>query len=161
MPFYHEARRGAIGNESSHEVLSPTPRPLIQKISLGQLAFSPAGRRNMNRQTIQALAARIQAGAKLGSLVVTPGEENQYYVVAGERRLAALQLLFEEGRIAASYPVPCRLIRGQTSPEPAPLLAEETNISYSVDSEKRRRFKDLRNDCPGLMTGSELAGRSI
>ena len=162
MPLYDEASRQArwtLRSESSLEVPSPTPRPVIQKISLGRLAFSPAGRRNMNHKTIKALAARIQAGAKLGSLVVTLAEDDQYYVVAGERRLAALRLLLEEGRIAFSYPVPCRLIRGTPSPEPAPLLAEETSISYSVDCEKRRRFKDLRNRCPGLITGSELAIR--
>jgi ParB-like nuclease domain len=164
MPLYNEASRpaqGALRNESSLEVPSPTPRPVIQKISLGRLAFSPAGCRKMNRQTIKALATRIQEGAQIGSLVVALGEEDRYYVVAGERRLAALQLLLEEGRITTSYPVPCRLIRARPSPEPAPVLAEETSLSYSVDCEKRRRFKDLRNRCPGLITGSELAVRQL
>jgi len=56
------------------------------------------------------LAASIAAHGLLQSLVVRKTRKGKYAVVAGGRRLAALQSLAEAGRIAADHPVPCHLI---------------------------------------------------
>jgi ParB/Sulfiredoxin domain len=138
----------------------PTPQTVVIGIALEQLTFSPERRRKMNPQSIQALAARIHAGTQIQSLIVVPGEEGQYYVVAGERRLAALQLLLKQGKISAAYLVACRLVNAEPT-DSTLVLAEEASTSYSVDHEKRRRFKDLRNRCSGLITGTELAIREL
>jgi hypothetical protein len=56
------------------------------------------------------LAASIAAHGLLQSFVVRKGKKDTYAVVAGGRRLAALQSLAESGRIEADYAVPCQLI---------------------------------------------------
>jgi hypothetical protein len=141
-------------------VPSPTPQAAVISIPLERLTFSPERRRKMSPQSVQSLAARIHAGTQIQSLIVVPGEEGQYHVVAGERRLAALQLLLKQGRIGAAYLVACRLINAEPT-DSTPMLAEEASTSYSVDHEKRRRFQDLRNRCSGLITGTELAIRKL
>ena len=56
------------------------------------------------------LAASIAAHGLLQSLVVRNGKEGKFAVVAGGRRLQALQQLAESGSIAADYAVPCQLV---------------------------------------------------
>src|ERR1017187_9676698 len=56
------------------------------------------------------LAASIAAHGLLQSLVVRKGRRDTYAVVAGGRRLAALQSLAESGKISADYAVPCHVI---------------------------------------------------
>jgi ParB family chromosome partitioning protein len=131
----------------------PRPGSVIQKISLDRLGFSPAGRRKINRQSIEALAARIHLSGQLHRLMVVLREDAQYYVVAGERRFAALQLLAEKGLIPPSFPVPCRVIQANLAVD---LSAAEP---LAQPDERRQRFLDLRERCPGLVTGSELAAR--
>ena len=46
---------------------------------------------------------------------MVPAEDFKYHVVAGERRLAALKLLAEKGRIASRYPVVCRVIKAKAA----------------------------------------------
>jgi hypothetical protein len=83
--------------------------------------------------------------------MVVPSENGQYYVVAGERRFAALQLLAKQGRIPRSFPVPCRVIATSLTVD-----LSATGPRAQRD-ERRQRFLDLRARCPGLVTGSELA----
>ena len=56
------------------------------------------------------LAASIAAHGLLQSLVVRNGKKGKFAVVAGSRRLQALQQLAESGRIEADYSVPCQLV---------------------------------------------------
>ena len=56
------------------------------------------------------LAASIAAHGLLQSLVVRKGKKGKFAVVAGGRRLQALQQLAESGKIAADYAVPCQVI---------------------------------------------------
>lgn len=56
------------------------------------------------------LAASIAAHGLLQSLVVRNGKKGKFAVVAGGRRLQALQSLAEAGTIAADYAVPCQLV---------------------------------------------------
>ena len=91
--------------------------------------------------------------------MVLPAENFEYHVVAGERRLAALQLLADKGRIAPRYPVPCRVIKAKATAGGGAFAEFHSAADHLETAERRRRFIDLLNQCPGLLTGSELAAR--
>jgi ParB family transcriptional regulator, chromosome partitioning protein len=136
---------------------SPTPESGIQWIELDRLTVAPAARRKISLESIARLAERIHATGQLQSLIVVPAEDFDYHVVAGERRLAALQLLAEKGRIAPRYPVPCRVIKAKAA---AGAFTEFRSAADRLGmAERRRRFIDLLDQCPELLTGSELAAR--
>lgn len=59
---------------------------------------------------IKELAASIQAVGLLHSLVVEHVQRGKYPVVAGRRRWLALSFLQQQGVIAPSYKVPCRVL---------------------------------------------------
>jgi ParB-like chromosome segregation protein Spo0J len=80
-------------------------------------------------------------------------------VVAGERRLAALQLLADKGRIAPRYPAPCRVIKAKAAAGAVVVAEFRSAANHLETAERRRPFIDLLNRCPGLVTGSELAAR--
>lgn len=137
----------------------PTPETGIHWIELDQLTVAPAGRRKISLESIGRLAERIHATGKLQSLIVVPAEDSEYHVVAGERRLAALQLLADKGRIAPRYPVPCRVIKAKAAEGAGASTEFRSAADHLETAERRRRFIDLLNQCPGLLTGSELAAR--
>src|SRR5271169_1604635 len=56
------------------------------------------------------LAASITAHGLLQSLVVRKHKGGKFAVVAGGRRLAALELLAESGRIANDHEVSCNIV---------------------------------------------------
>jgi len=144
MPSRHQSRTAGA------TLPSPTP---IQTITLERLLIRSDVRRRLDPRSIRSLADRIQSIARLRSLVVVPSEDAQYYVVAGERRFAALQMLLKQGRIPRSFLVPCRVIA--TSP-----VVDLVAVGPGVEADdRRRRFLDLRDRCPGLVTGTELAAR--
>jgi hypothetical protein len=108
MPSYYESNRAArpqLPSTAVLEVPSPTPGSSVQNIALNLLSFAPGRRRKVNEQSINALAARIHTTRQLKRLMVVPREESQFYVVAGERRFAALQLLARQRQIAETFPV--------------------------------------------------------
>jgi len=147
----------AIPDAATPGLPSPTPQSGIQWIELDRLTVAPAGRRKISFESVGRLAERIHATGKLQSLIVVPAEDFEYHVVAGERRLAALQLLAEKGRIVPRYPVPCRVINAKAA---TGAFAEFRSAANHLETaERRRRFIDLLNQCPGLLTGSELATR--
>jgi ParB-like chromosome segregation protein Spo0J len=139
---------------------SPTPESGIQWIELDRLTVAPAGRRKISLESIGRLAERIHTTGKLQRLIVVPAEDFEYHVVAGERRLAALQLLAEKGRVAPRYPVPCRVIKAKAEAG-AGAFTEFRSAADRLEmtAEKRQRFVNLLNQCPELLTGSELAAR--
>ena len=98
---------------------SPTPESAIQRIALDGLGFPPGRRRRISPQSIHALADRMLATGQIQSLMVVPGEGSQYWVVAGDRRFAALLLLATQGRIAPTFAVPCRVIKAKAITEVA------------------------------------------
>lgn len=59
---------------------------------------------------IDELAASIAAHGLLQSLVVRKGKRGKYAVVAGGRRLLALQKLANDKAVAATLAVPCRIV---------------------------------------------------
>jgi ParB-like chromosome segregation protein Spo0J len=82
-------------------------------ISLAKLVRSPLNVRNGGRTHIDELARSILAQGVLQSLVVTKRDDKgkeAFEVVAGDRRLASLQLLRRQGKIKANFAVPCTLV---------------------------------------------------
>uniref|UniRef100_UPI0026203047 ParB/RepB/Spo0J family partition protein n=1 Tax=Paraburkholderia sp. TaxID=1926495 RepID=UPI0026203047 len=76
---------------------------------------SPHNARTKPLTGIPALAVSIRAKGLLQNLVVhemkrTRGKQRKYGVCAGQRREAALDLLFEQKHITADYPVPVRIV---------------------------------------------------
>ncbi len=70
------------------------------------------------RDGIEELAASIASHGLLQSLVVQTGKRGKYEVVAGQRRLLALQSLAKAGTIAKDFPVPCMVVENsETSTE--------------------------------------------
>lgn len=81
----------------------------IQMIPLKQIkAGETQNARVSNRvEGIEELAASIAAHGLIQSLRVSPAGKKGFTVVAGNRRLAALQLLAERGEIHPDHEVPC------------------------------------------------------
>jgi hypothetical protein len=147
-----------FGDAGGNALPSPTPRPAVQTIALDRLALTPGSRRKISPRCVEALASKIEAAGTVQSLVVVPGEDFEFHVVAGDRRFAALQLLAQQGRIPTAFPVPCRVIISGCASGIDAVTDRDVEPS-SVPAEKRRRFLSLRNGCRGLLTGSELAAR--
>jgi ParB-like nuclease domain len=161
----HPAPR-ETGETVHAQIPSPTPKSIttkstttFEKIPLNRLDFAPAGRRKLGRQSIQMLAARIHSAGQIQSLMVTPTENSGFQVVAGERRFAALRLLARQGSIPPSFPVPCRIVQAKVTTEVSAVTDFDAAALLPETDERRRRFLALRNRCPGLLTGSELADR--
>ena len=91
--------------------------PVIRPIPLDRLERSPANvrRTEAGKTAFAELKASIAAHGLLENLVarsIGPGEDGgeHFAVIAGARRLAALNDLAREGSIASDFPVPCRII---------------------------------------------------
>ncbi len=87
----------------------------ILYIPLTKLTLSPRNARKTGGRDVSDLAANIAAQGLLQNLIVTAGhgESDAYEVIAGGRRLSALQLLDGEGRLPeqiTNFGVPCQLI---------------------------------------------------
>lgn len=86
----------------------------ILTIPLNKLVFSVGNVRKTHAAlSIEALAESIARRSLLQSLSVRPllddagNESSSYEVQAGQRRLRALHLLVEQGRLSANAPIPC------------------------------------------------------
>ena len=93
-------------------------------IALSQLIVSDKNVRVVapDKAAHKRLMASIATQGILQNLVVVPGNNGRFEVIAGSRRLKALQALAEQHRIPADYPVPCLI---KTDP------AEITEISLA------------------------------
>ncbi|PLZ02444.1 chromosome partitioning protein ParB [Burkholderia sp. WAC0059] len=87
----------------------------IVTVPYSSLRRSPLNARTKPLSGIPALAANIRAKGLLQNLVVhemkaARGKQRKYGVCAGQRREAALDLLFEQKHITADYAVPVRIV---------------------------------------------------
>ncbi|RVE87039.1 ParB/RepB/Spo0J family partition protein [Sinorhizobium meliloti] len=93
----------------------------IITVALSKLDADPRNvRKTYSGEGIEALAANIRADGYrlLQNLVIRKGDKKgRYFVVAGGRRLAALNLLAKAGEIAKDYPVECKEREGETATE--------------------------------------------
>ncbi|HKT95023.1 MAG TPA: ParB N-terminal domain-containing protein [Paraburkholderia sp.] len=100
----HAALETNFGNE----------QPVVT-VPYSSLQRSPLNVRTKPLSGIAGLSANIRAKGLLQNLVVheikgARGKHRKYGVCAGQRREAALDLLFEQKHIAADYPVPVRIV---------------------------------------------------
>ena len=86
----------------------------ISSIPLNKLVTSKDNvRKTAGAHTaLHELASSIAVHGLLQSLVVLKSKKGKFAVVAGGRRLAALLLLADGGKIEADYAVPCHVLDG-------------------------------------------------
>jgi len=98
------------------EAADPTKNLIL--VPLSRLVLRPTGRnvRKTPRMSIPELAASIQRVGLLQNLIVIASADGEdYEVVAGGRRLAALKLLAKKHRISKEWEVPCLLVADGTA----------------------------------------------
>ncbi|WP_438392085.1 ParB/RepB/Spo0J family partition protein [Caballeronia sp. DA-9] len=87
----------------------------VEHVPYSRLRLSPLNVRTKPLSGISGLADNIAAKGLLQNLVVhfikgSRSKQPKLGVCAGQRRLAALDLLYKDGRIPADYPVPVRIV---------------------------------------------------
>jgi ParB family chromosome partitioning protein len=92
------------------------------------LAWEGNVRQTEPDKNIDELAASIASHGLLQSLVVRKDKRGKYAVIAGQRRLLALQSLAEGGRIEDARPIPCAVIDADAD-------AEEISLAENVQRE--------------------------
>ncbi len=118
---------GAAPVQSSMETgmnfITPRAEPLIREIPLSRLALAPENVRKTppDPRADAELKASIAVLGLLENLVVRADEAREdgidrYAVVAGGRRLKAMQALVEDGVFDADHPVPCQVRSGDADP---------------------------------------------
>ncbi len=117
---------------SMNPTASP-PEAAIRDIPLCRLALAPENVRKTPPDAAAEvqLRASIAAHGLLKNLVARPDEPDadgveRFAVVAGGRRLAALQALAENGTLHADHPVPCKIAANGNAQE----LSLAENVSY-------------------------------
>lgn len=124
-------------------------------VSLDKLVLSEANvRRVVNADGIAELAALIDAQGLLQRLAVVAHAGGFFGVVAGGRRLLAMQRLVTDGKWSASQPVECRLYAEHQAVEVS--LAENSGREAMHPADQMEAFKRLIDD--GL-TVAQVAGR--
>lgn len=128
----------------------------ITPIPLGKLVVSEDNVRRTAATDagLQELAASIAAHGLLQSLVVRKHQKGKFAVVAGGRRLAALQLLAEQGRIEATFAVPCQVRNGDDAAELS--LAENVQREPMHPADEFEAFRALVD---GGMAEADVAAR--
>ncbi len=117
--------------------IAPRAEPLIREIPLSRLALAPENVRKTppDASADASLKASIAALGLLENLVVRAddaGEDDaeRFAVVAGGRRLKAMQALVEDKVFDADHPVPCQVRSGDA--EPAELSLAENVIRIAM-----------------------------
>ena len=93
-------------------------------------------------KNIGELAASIYAHSLLQSLVVRKDKRGKYAVIAGRRRLLALESLVDSGNLKAQTPIPCTSFTMKPT-EPRSVLAENVqrepmHPADEFDTQQRR-----------------------
>uniref|UniRef100_C5CWG2 ParB domain protein nuclease n=1 Tax=Variovorax paradoxus (strain S110) TaxID=543728 RepID=C5CWG2_VARPS len=121
---------------SALEAAVPAQNMLL--VPLSRLRPRPSKRnvRRKARTSIAALAASIRRLGLLQNLTVIPcGDDGDFEVVAGGRRLAALKLLAKKRRIPEDWSVPCMLV--------ADTLARTASLTENVQREAMGPVEEL------------------
>lgn len=88
-----------------------TSASTIVAIPLDDLRVSPLNARSIDTKSLDEMAASILAEGLLQNLTVTEAADGMFEVVAGKRRLGALQLLRERGQLIQELQSPpCRIV---------------------------------------------------
>ena len=116
--------------------LASVPGPSVREIPLSLLSLAPENVRKTPADSLSdaEIKASIAALGLLENLVVRaaePGDDGteRHPVIAGGRRLAALQALAAEGEIAADHPVPCLVRAGDADSEEVSLAENVVRVA--------------------------------
>ncbi|QFZ84670.1 chromosome partitioning protein ParB [Variovorax paradoxus] len=123
-------------DDSTLEAAVPAQSMVL--VPLSRLRARPSKRnvRRKARTSIAALAASIRRLGLLQNLTVIPfGDDGDFEVVAGGRRLAALKLLAMKRRIPEDWPVPCLRV--------ADTLARTASLTENVQREAMGPVEEL------------------
>ena len=129
-----------------------------RNIPLRRLTLSAANVRKAGAdpEDDKELQASILSLGVLKSLLVVPNGDDNFDVVAGGRRLAALQQLAEAGKIAADYVAPCRVLGGGADPAEVSLHENEKRAPMHP-ADQYEAYERLR--AKG-MTAADIASRA-
>ena len=123
--------------ETGMNFIAPRAEPLIREVPLSRLSLAPENVRKTppDPRADAELKASIAALGLLENLIVRADEPEEkgtdrYAVVAGGRRLKAIQALVEDGVLDADHPVPCLLKSGDV--EPAELSLAENVVRIAM-----------------------------
>ena len=116
--------------------IAPRAEPLIREIPLSRLALAPENVRKTppDPRADAELKASIAALGLLENLVVRADEPKEdgtdrFAVVAGGRRLKAMQALVEDDVLDADHPVPCLVRSGDAEPGEVSLAENVVRIA--------------------------------
>ncbi|VTU31690.1 Nucleoid occlusion protein [Variovorax sp. SRS16] len=123
--------------DSALEAAVPAQNMVL--VPLSRLRSRPS-KRNVRRKACTSIAALAASIRRLGLLqnltVIASGDDGEFEVVAGGRRLAALKLLARKRHIAEDWPVPCLLV--------ADTLARTASLAENVQREAMGPVDELR-----------------
>jgi ParB family chromosome partitioning protein len=151
----HKTESTAAANKSeTHGAVEPAGRDVL--VPLDQLVLSEANVRKVHHdEGIIELAALIEAQGLLQRLSAVAMADGRFAVVAGGRRLRAMQMLAQSGRWSASQPVECKLYEEAQARQVS--LAENSGREAMHPADQMEAFKRLIED-EGL-TVAQVAGR--
>ena len=129
-----------------------------RNIPLNRLTLSAANVRTTSAdpEEDKELQESILALGVLESLLVVPNGDDNFAVIAGGRRLAALQQLAEAGKIPAEYVAPCRIYNGGADPAEVSLHENEKRAAMHP-ADQYEAYARLRANG---MTAAEIASRA-
>ena len=129
--------------------IAPGTKPIIREIPLSRLALAPENVRKTppDSQADAALKASIAALGLLENMIVRADEPDEdgaerYAVVAGGRRLKAMQALVGDKVLDAEHPVPCQVRSGDAEAAEVSLAENVVRIAMHP-ADQVAAFSDL------------------
>jgi ParB family transcriptional regulator, chromosome partitioning protein len=141
----------SLNPESIKTMTNPTE---IVQIPLNRLTKADTNVRKTGENSITELAASIQSHGLLHNLIVIKTKSDKYQVIAGSRRLAALNKLAKDKAISKTFGVPCRVIDSEASTESS--LAENIIRLNMHPADQFDAFRRLVEEGTGV---EEVAAR--
>ena len=142
----------------------------IRDIPLSQLELSPGNVRKTpaDASAFTELKASIAAHGLLKNLIacaIEPGTDYvaRYGVIAGGRRLAAMQALAAEGALKEDHPVPCHMIDGIVAAEEVSLAENSVRAAiHPADQvEAFRRLADAGSTAAAIAARFGVSERTV
>ena len=146
------------------------PERDIRDIPLSQLELSPGNvcKTPADASAFTELKASIAAHGLLENLIagaMEPGPDGagRYAVIAGGRRLAAMQALAAEGALEEDHPVPCRMIGGIVAAEEVSLAENmvRTAMHPADQVEAFRRLADAGSTAAAIAARFGVSERTV
>jgi ParB family transcriptional regulator, chromosome partitioning protein len=143
---------GLMGKQVSEAIASCADKVQIQYIAYSRLTLSPLNVRKKPPTGVEALATTIAEKGLMQNLVAheMQGRTNRTRlgVCAGQRRLAALDLLFKQGQINRDYQVPVLIV------------SEGEAVAASLIENREREAMHLADECMAFRLLTE-EGKSV